>query len=90
MVATVDLVTSAGKRKTIFEYEPAYGVIGYRGVWVEPPLEPSATWLAPHSLKIAIGTVAAVGEQRSDVADLHISYEIGKNLEFGKDPASPN
>jgi hypothetical protein len=50
-----------------------------------PPLDPSATWVSPHSLKISIGTVAAVLEQRSRISDVDISYDIGANLHPGRE-----
>jgi hypothetical protein len=73
--ASVDLVSHTGKRKTLFSFSPANGYVEATG-----PLEPSATWTSPHSLKITIGTVAAIFEQQTDVEDVHITYDLGRNL----------
>jgi len=79
VLGTVSLVSPKGRRQTIISYDPAYSFPSS-----EPPLEPSAAWISPHSLRISIGTVAGVGEQRYDIADLHITYDIRVNLHVGE------
>jgi hypothetical protein len=71
----VDLVSPSGNHKTIFRFSTAYGYAVATG-----PLEPSATWIPPHSLKISIGTVAAILEQRFEIEDVHVTYDIGTDL----------
>jgi hypothetical protein len=83
--ASVDLVSRAGHRETVFSFSPADGLISYRGIQVTGPLEPSATWTSRRSLNISIGTVAAIIKQRSDIADVHVTYDISKNLHIEKD-----
>src|SRR5271156_272851 len=48
VLATVSLVSPWGWRRTIFRYDPAFGIISFRGIATQPPLEPSATWISPH------------------------------------------
>lgn len=73
--ARVDLMSRSGNHNTIFRFSPAHGY-----VLATEPLEPSATWVSPHSLKISIGTVAAILEQRLEIEDVHVTYDIGTNL----------
>jgi hypothetical protein len=81
----VELVSPSGRRKTIFRFEPADGMIRYHGIYVTGPLQPSATWTSPHSVKISIGTVADILEQRSQIGDVSVSYDIATNLHMERD-----
>jgi hypothetical protein len=83
--ARVDLVSASGDSTTIFRFSPADGYVSYRGNPVTGSLEPSAEWLSPHSLKISIGTVAAVLDQRSEVEGVRVTYDIGTNLHVERD-----
>ena len=76
----INLVSHSGKAETVFSYEPAYGMLGVPG-----PLQPSASWTSPHTLKISIGTVADIIKQRTDVDDLYVTYEITKNLHMERE-----
>jgi hypothetical protein len=82
--ATVDLVTSK-HRKTIFRFDPAYGIVSYHDIQVTAPLDPSAAWTSPNAVKISIGTVAAVSEERTKTDDVMVTYDIGRNLHMEQD-----
>jgi hypothetical protein len=77
---SVDLVSPSGHHKTVFSFASAASFPSYDGIPVTGPVGPSATWTAPRSLKISIGTVAAILEQRSEIDDVQVTYDIGTNL----------
>jgi hypothetical protein len=83
--ARVVLASGPGRRNTIFRFAPADGYVRYHGVQVKGPLQPSATWTSAHSLKISIGTVAAILEQRYEVDGVQVTYDVGNNLHVESD-----
>jgi hypothetical protein len=82
--ASVDLGSSSGRRQTAFRFLPVYGLVRWRTGEVTGPTEPSADWISPHSLRISIGTVGTVLEQRTEVGDVHVVYDIRKDLHIEK------
>jgi hypothetical protein len=80
MEESIDLVLPSGERETIFKFAPNPGIAAYRGVKVPGPWGPEATWLAPDTLQITIGSVAGVILQRDHVQGVHVTYKIGMIL----------
>jgi hypothetical protein len=81
----IDLVSLSGSTETIFEFEPNPGIAGVPGpdgtiLEAPGPMVPSASWTTPHSIKVSIGTVAAISRQQSRVQGYEVSYDIGMNL----------
>ena len=82
--ASVDVVSSSGRRQTAFRFLPVYGLVKWRAGEVSGPAEPSAAWISPHSLRISIGTVGTVLEQRTEIGDVHVTYDVRKDLHIEK------
>ena len=82
--ASVDLVSSSGRRQTAFRFLPVYGLVKWRAGEVTGPAEPSAAWISPHSLRISIGTIGTVLEQRTEVGEVHVTYDMRKDLHIEK------
>lgn len=82
--ASVDVVSSSGRRQTALRFLPVYGLVKWRAGEVTGPAEPSAAWISPHSLRISIGTVATVLEQRTEIGDVDVTYDIRKDLHIDK------
>ena len=76
----VDLVYPSGHRDRIFTFVPWGGEIRVGGITAKEPYNPSATWLSPTTLRISVGTVDSVVDQRSEVGDVKISYDLGAIL----------
>lgn len=72
------------RRETVFRFLPVYGLVKWRTDKVIGPAEPSAAWISPHSLRVSIGTVGAVLEQRTEIGDVHVTYDIRKDLHIEK------
>jgi hypothetical protein len=81
----VELVFPSGHRRVIFRFEPADGIVSYKGIPVAGPLQPSATWTSPHSVKISIGTVADILEQQNQIDDVSVTYAIASNLHMERE-----
>jgi hypothetical protein len=64
----------------MFSFASAASFPSYNGIQVTGPLEPAAAWISPRSLKLSIGTVGAILEQRSEVDGVQVTYDIGTNL----------
>jgi len=73
----IDLVLPSGRHERVFEFTPWEGVIDPR---VKEPFEPSASWDRPGVLRISIGTVDGVSEQRTEVDGVQVVYDIGADL----------
>lgn len=80
----VDLLWPSGHRETAFRYADADGILADRGIPLTGSRQPSAVWLSPNSLKISIGNVSAIWEQRYKVGDVVVTYDIGRNLHADK------
>ncbi len=78
--ASVDVVSPSGRSETAFRFLPVYGLVKWRAGDVVGSAEPSATWSSPDSLRLSIGTVGTILEERSQVGGTHVSYDIRKNL----------
>src|SRR6185437_1446341 len=76
----VDLVLPVGRRIRLFTFVPWGGEIRYRGVSVKGPFKPSVTWLTPNDLRLSIGTVDQVTQERSEAAGIHITYAVRTDL----------
>ena len=73
----VDLLWPSGHRERLFEFTPWEGIADSR---VKPPFEPSAHWVKPGVLRISIGTVDGIGEQRTELDGVHMVYDIAADL----------
>jgi hypothetical protein len=82
--ASVDVVSSSGRHQTALRFLPVYGLVKWRAGEVTGPAEPSAAWISPRSLRISIGTVGTVLEQRPDMGDVQVTYDIRKDLHMEK------
>jgi hypothetical protein len=78
--AWVDLVSPTGRRVRLLTFVPWGGESSYQGSPVTGPFEPSATWVTPTDLRISVGTVDQVIEERSEASGVHITYDIGTVL----------
>jgi hypothetical protein len=78
--ASVDVVSSSGRHETAFRFLPVYGLVKWRAGEITGTAEPSAAWVSPRSLRISIGTVATVLEERPDIGDIRVTYDIRKDL----------
>jgi hypothetical protein len=76
----VDLVLPEGRRVRLFTFVPWDGELRYRGVPVEGPFKPSATWLTPSDLRLSVGTVNQIILERHEAAGVHISYDVRTDL----------
>jgi hypothetical protein len=84
VTASVDVVSSSGRQQTAFRFLPVYGLLKWRAGEVTGTAEPSAAWVSPRSLRISIGTVGTVLEERPDIGDVRVTYDIRKNLHMEK------
>jgi hypothetical protein len=82
--ASVDVVSPSGRSETAFRFLPVYGLVRWRASEVIGPAEPIANWTSPGSLRVSIGTVGTVLQQRSQVGATHVTYDIRKNLHIEK------
>ena len=80
--ASVDVVSSSGRHQTASRFLPVYGLVKWRAGEVTGTAEPSAAWVSPRSLRISIGTVETVVEQRTEIGDVRVDLHIEK-AEYG-------
>ncbi len=76
----VDLVGPSGDHVHLLTFVPWGGEISYRGVPVKGPFEPSATWRTSSDLRVSIGTVEQLIDERGEVDGAHITYDIRTDL----------
>ena len=76
----VDLVSSTGHRVRVFAFVPWGGGHPNPGPPVNGPFQPSATWLTPNDLRLSIGTVGQVLQQRSEADGVRITYDVRTDL----------
>jgi hypothetical protein len=77
---SVDLLTATGHRVRLFTFVPWSGETRYRGSPVTGPFRPSATWVTPSDLRLSIGAVDRVIEERSEAEGVRITYDVRSNL----------
>jgi hypothetical protein len=77
----VDLAPSHGRTVHLMTFAPWGGEVSDKfGTPVRKPFEPVATWTSPTELRISIGTVGKVIQQRANADGVHVSYDIGMEL----------
>jgi len=77
---SVDLLMPTRHRVRLLTFVPWSGESDYRGSPVTGPFRPSATWVTPNDLRISIGAVDRVIQERSEAEGVNITYDVRTDL----------